>query len=86
MTAAPPDRIATAGSIVQLARSLGFAMGPAVATVAWALGGRAEAGTRIGLGIAALAAFAAVLLLARPRPAAPLVPSEPPVPAGPPIG
>ncbi|MET8627624.1 MFS transporter [Kitasatospora sp. NPDC004669] len=64
MTAAPPDRIATAGSAVQLARSLGFTLGPALATAAWGLGGAGIGGVRAGLGLAAAAACVAALLLA----------------------
>ncbi|MFJ1708811.1 MFS transporter [Kitasatospora sp. NPDC088346] len=75
MTAAPPDRMATAGSTVQLARSLGFALGPALATAAWGLAGRGDTGVRTGLAVAAVAVCAAVPLLAAgarvPRPARP---------------
>ncbi|WP_329259247.1 MFS transporter [Streptomyces sp. NBC_01478] len=60
MGAAPPDRTATVGSTVQLARSLGFTLGPALATTAWALAG----GARAGLALAATAACLAVALLA----------------------
>ncbi|MGW2748558.1 MFS transporter [Streptomyces sp. NPDC001450] len=64
--AAPPDRTATVGSTVQLARGLGFTLGPALATAAWTL-----AGARAGLCLAAIAACVAVPLLAVPgrRPA-----------------
>ncbi|TQF06831.1 MFS transporter [Kitasatospora acidiphila] len=65
MSAVPPERIATAGSAVQLARSLGFALGPALATAAWGLGGSDTGGARAGLGLAAAAACLAALLLAR---------------------
>ncbi|MFE0508800.1 MFS transporter, partial [Streptomyces sp. NPDC058964] len=66
MGTAPPDRTATVGSTVQLARSLGFTLGPALATAAWAIGG-----ARAGLALAATAASLAVPLLALPgrRPA-----------------
>ncbi|GHI01982.1 MFS transporter [Streptomyces cellostaticus] len=59
MGAAPPDRTATVASTVQLARSLGFTLGPALATAAWSL-----AGVRAGLCLAAGAACLAVPLLA----------------------
>ncbi|MFE0022225.1 MFS transporter [Amycolatopsis sp. NPDC059021] len=63
ITAAPPERMATAGATVQLARSLGFTLGPACATAAWAFGS-----PEAGLWLAALVACAAVALLAvRPR-------------------
>ncbi|MEX2971473.1 MFS transporter [Streptomyces sp. C184] len=61
--AAPPDRAATVGSTVQFARSLGFALGPALATAAWGLSGPG-AGVRAGLALAATAACLAVPLLA----------------------
>lgn len=68
MGAAPPDRTATVGSTVQVARSLGFTLGPALATAAPALTGD---GTRAGLTLAAVAACLAVPLLTLPgRPAA----------------
>ncbi|GGU91967.1 hypothetical protein GCM10010260_28140 [Streptomyces filipinensis] len=65
MGAAPPDRIAAVGSTVQLARSLGFALGPALATAAWGITGPA-AGARAALALAATAACLAVPLLALP--------------------
>ncbi|MFD8389572.1 MFS transporter [Streptomyces sp. NPDC059680] len=71
MGAAPPERTATVGSTVQLARSLGFTLGPALATAAWGLAGAAN-GVHAGLAVAATAACLAVPLLALParRPAA----------------
>ncbi|WP_435242991.1 MFS transporter [Streptomyces cucumeris] len=60
MGTAPPERAATVGSTVQLARSLGFTLGPALATAAWGLSG----GARAGLVLAAASAFLAVPLLA----------------------
>lgn len=70
MGAAPPDRTATVGSSVQLARSLGFTLGPALATAAWGLTG-GDDGVTAGLTLAATAACLAVPLLALPgrRPA-----------------
>lgn len=71
MTCAPPDRMATAGSAVQLARNLGFTLGPALATAAWGLAGRGSGGVQAGLAAAAAVAGVAALLLARgPGPAA----------------
>ncbi|WP_078910809.1 MFS transporter [Streptomyces sp. NRRL WC-3742] len=63
MSAAPPGRLATAGSAVQLCRSLGFALGPALATAT-----AAAATARTGLALAALLAATAVALLARRPP------------------
>ncbi|MFF5585699.1 MFS transporter [Streptomyces hygroscopicus] len=70
MGAAPPDRTATAGSTVQLARSLGFTLGPALATAVRGLAGPGD-GVPAGLALAAGAACLAVPLLALPgrRPA-----------------
>ncbi|MFE1295264.1 MFS transporter [Streptomyces sp. NPDC058731] len=61
---APPERVATAGSTVQLARSLGFTFGPAPATAAWTLTGP-RTGVHTALALAAGAACLAVPLLAR---------------------
>ncbi|GAA2819208.1 MFS transporter [Kitasatospora sp. CM 4170] len=63
MTAAPPGQLATAGSVVQLSRSLGFALGPALATAAGAFGEDHATGVRAGIGLATLAAVTAVGLL-----------------------
>ncbi|WP_369244705.1 MFS transporter [Streptomyces sp. R41] len=52
MGAAPPERAATVGSAVQLARSLGFTLGPALATAAWGLAGAGGDGVRAGLAAA----------------------------------
>ncbi|MGW7256952.1 MFS transporter [Streptomyces sp. NPDC054834] len=69
MSTAPPSSIATVGSTVQLARSLGFTLGPALATAVWGLAD----GPRAGLALAATAACLAVPLLALPaRPPAPV--------------
>ncbi|MER5940146.1 MFS transporter [Streptomyces sp. NPDC001928] len=79
MGAAPPERTATVGSTVQVARSLGFTIGPALATAAWALAGSGD-GARAGLTLAALAACLAVPLLAlsgRPAAAVPEPTNDP---------
>ncbi|WP_331723665.1 MULTISPECIES: MFS transporter [unclassified Streptomyces] len=65
MGAAVPELAATVGSAVQLARSLGFTLGPALATAAWGLAGDGD-GVRAGLALAAVAACLAVPLLAVP--------------------
>ncbi|GAA1943408.1 MFS transporter [Kitasatospora viridis] len=67
MTAAPSERMAAAGSGVQLARSLGFTLGPALATAAWGLAGGGTGGVRAGLVLAAAIAWLAVLLLGARR-------------------
>ncbi|MFC9327103.1 MFS transporter [Kitasatospora sp. NPDC057015] len=61
MSSAPPERTATAGSAVQLARSLGFTLGPALGAAGWAIGG----GVRAGLGLSAATGCLAVALIAR---------------------
>ncbi|MFJ4788745.1 MFS transporter [Streptomyces sp. NPDC088794] len=76
MGAAPPDRTATVGSAVQLARSLGFTLGPALATTAWALAG----GARAGLALAAVAACLAVPLLVLSGTRSTSVPGKPDTP------
>ncbi|WP_380281021.1 MFS transporter [Kitasatospora purpeofusca] len=63
MTSAPPDQLATAGSAVQLSRSLGFALGPALGTAATLYGTTEIAGVRAGLTLATTAAALAVALL-----------------------
>ncbi|MGX1760279.1 MFS transporter [Streptomyces lydicus] len=75
MGAAPPDRIATVGATVQLARSLGFTLGPALATAAWGLTGPHE-GVRAALALAALAACLSVPLLALPARRSAAVPEK----------
>ncbi|MBV9843589.1 MAG: MFS transporter [Kutzneria sp.] len=66
MTAAPADRMALAGAAVQLSRSLGFTLGPALGTAVWGLAGGGDAGTKAGIGLAVIAGAGAVLLLAKP--------------------
>ncbi|MGD3112675.1 MFS transporter [Streptomyces sp. YGL11-2] len=65
MGAAPRDRTATVGSTMQLARTLGFTLGPALATAVWGLAGP-DQGVRAGLALAATAACLAVPLIALP--------------------
>ncbi|MEV8017502.1 MFS transporter [Streptomyces sp. NPDC086554] len=64
MSSAPPGAVGTAGSVVQLSRSLGFAVGPALATAVWGIAGAA----RSALVVSAAAACVAVLLLSLRRP------------------
>ncbi|WP_275466447.1 MFS transporter [Streptomyces noursei] len=65
MGTAPRDRTATVGSTMQLARTLGFTLGPALATAVWGLAGP-DQGVRAGLALAATAACLAVPLIALP--------------------
>ncbi|MCQ0023170.1 MFS transporter [Streptomyces somaliensis DSM 40738] len=80
MTAAPRRATGVAGSLVQLSRSLGFTVGPALAGAAWGLAGGAD-GARYGLVISAVAAWLCVLLLTTGRRA----PSGEPAPAAEPV-
>lgn len=75
MGAAPRSRIATTAATIQLARSIGFALGPALATTLWAASGYALAGMRLGLGLAVLAAAATLPALALSRPKVAMVAS-----------
>ncbi|CRK57532.1 probable transport portein [Alloactinosynnema sp. L-07] len=53
--ATAPDRMGAASSAVQVARSLGFTVGPALATAAWAMpGGSTPAGLILAMGAGAL--------------------------------
>ncbi|MEW1655125.1 MFS transporter [Streptomyces sp. NPDC093707] len=61
LEAVGPERMATAGSTVQLARSAGFALGPAAATALGSLGG----GARTGPVLATAAALLTAALLLR---------------------
>ncbi|BCL25314.1 MFS transporter [Streptomyces aurantiacus] len=66
MTAAPPGAVGVAGSLVQLSRGLGFALGPALAAAVWGLAGPAH-GARDALVVSAAAGWLGVLLLATRR-------------------
>jgi hypothetical protein len=70
MASAPPPLLGTTGASLGLARQLGFALGPALGTVAWAASGYALPGMRAAVGIAALLAMGGVAVLARASAAA----------------
>lgn len=64
MRLAPHNLLGTAGAATSLARSLAFALGPAVVTIPWAAAGYSVAGMRAGAGLtvaAAALAFAAAV-------------------------
>ncbi|GAA2429345.1 MFS transporter [Actinomadura vinacea] len=67
MTRAPDALAGTAGAAQSLARQLGFAFGPALATAAWALSGYRPPGMRWGMAIAACAGAVGLLVLWRTR-------------------
>lgn len=63
MAEAPVGSLGVVGAVTSLVRQLGFAVGPASVTVAWAAGGSGPVGIRAGLGVIALAGVAVVLVL-----------------------
>lgn len=70
MGSAPARLAGTAGALSGLARNLGFAFGPALATAVWAAGGSGLRGMRISLGItlvvSVMAAVAAAMVRSAP--------------------
>ncbi|MFA1543582.1 MFS transporter [Actinomadura monticuli] len=72
MARAPQRLLATTGSSTSLARTLGFALGPALATLVWSASSYGPAGMRAALAVATLLSAAAVIALVRtpPLPAA----------------
>ncbi|GLW64432.1 MFS transporter [Actinomadura rubrobrunea] len=82
MRNAPDDAHGMAGAAQSLARQLGFSLGPALATTAWALSGYGLAGLRIGMGLATALGILAVLVHGRGgRPAHPVRRDTPPTSA-----
>jgi MFS family permease len=75
MQQAPRHLFATTGGAIGLARSLAFALGPAIVAIPWALAAYSQAGMRtaadLTVGAAALGAAATLLGLARRRRPAP---------------
>ncbi|MFF3375355.1 MFS transporter [Streptomyces sp. NPDC002680] len=70
MSNAPKQMMATVGAGSSLIRQLGLSLGPALATLTWALNDYRTSGMRIGLGVAVVAALiAGVSAARRPRPA-----------------
>ena len=68
MTSAPPHRLDTVGATTSLFRQVGFALGPALATLTWAAAGYSAAGMRLAVGAAAGLALTIPLVLMRDRP------------------
>jgi len=60
MQQAPGHLLGTAGAAISLARSLAFALGPAVVTVPWAAAGYSVAGMRAAAGLTVVAAALAL--------------------------
>jgi MFS family permease len=67
MTHAPRALLATTGASTSLARQMGFALGPALATLAWALSSYQPGGMRAAMLLATALSAASVVALARTR-------------------
>lgn len=68
MSNAPAVLLATTGATTSLARQLGFALGPALATVVWALSAYEPIGMRAAVLLATSLSAASVVVLASMRP------------------
>lgn len=68
MSQAPATLLATTGATTSLARQLGFACGPALATLAWGLSAFRTAGLAAALLVAAACSSVSVVALLRARP------------------
>ncbi|GAA4105092.1 MFS transporter [Actinomadura miaoliensis] len=62
MLNAPDEARGTVGAAQSLARQLGFSLGPALATIAWALSGYALSGMRAGMALATAVSVSALLI------------------------
>nr|WP_052477650.1 MFS transporter [Kibdelosporangium sp. MJ126-NF4] len=67
MTYAPPRLLATTGSSTSLARQLGFALGPALATLMWSFSSYQAAGMRAAMILATALSALSVIALVRMR-------------------
>ncbi|MGH3661561.1 MAG: MFS transporter, partial [Micromonosporaceae bacterium] len=67
MTHTPRHLLATTGASTSLARQMGFALGPALATLLWALSGYQLAGTRGAMTLATVLSALSVVALVRMR-------------------
>jgi MFS family permease len=67
MTHAPPPLLATAGGSTSLARTMGFALGPALATLVWSFSSYGPEGIRGTMTLATLLSGLSVLALAHTR-------------------
>jgi len=65
LSRAPRELLATTGASTSLARQLGFALGPALATTMWALSGYTLSGMRAGIALAAVLSALGVAALVR---------------------
>lgn len=69
MSTAPSHLLATTGASANLVRQLGFALGPALATITWAASGYTPSGMRVAVGLAAGLTALGLAALARSHPA-----------------
>jgi MFS family permease len=67
MTNAPPPLLATTGSSTNLARTMGFALGPALATLVWSASSYGRAGMRGAVVLATALSALSVIALVRTR-------------------
>ncbi|MBA0126622.1 MFS transporter [Haloechinothrix sp. YIM 98757] len=78
LSATPDGMAATVGAVTQMGRTLGFALGPAVAALTWHIAGGGIAGFHLGAGaVLGLAALAAVFAAAVPAPSWPVEAASP---------
>jgi hypothetical protein len=68
MTNTPRPLLATTGASTSLARQLGFAVGPALATLAWSVSGYEPGGMRAAIVAATALSALSVVALVRTRP------------------
>jgi MFS family permease len=78
MTNAPQSLLATTGASTSLARQMGFALGPALATLVWAASAYQPVGMRAGVILATALSAASVVVLAYGRAAAHEGPADQP--------
>jgi MFS family permease len=67
MSNAPQPLLATTGASTSLARTMGFALGPALATLAWSISSYQPAGMRAAMTLASVLSALSVVALARTR-------------------
>jgi predicted MFS family arabinose efflux permease len=86
MSNAPPTRLATTGATTSLARQAGFALGPALATLAWSISSYRPAGMTAVMVLATALSAMSVFALVRRRSSTASNPPESPVDGGAAVG
>nr|WP_240778000.1 hypothetical protein [Nonomuraea basaltis] len=76
MAMSPRHLLGTTGASTSMARQIGIALGPALATTAWALSGYGAGGTRLAIALTVALAGLGFLALARPAPILPGLATE----------